>query len=578
MRNLIFEESCMEEISQVFNQLLNGSELAQLSVILLVVVVVAWITKLLKQPLIIWYLLAGVLVGPLAFGLVELSEDGHSFIELFSHLGIALLLFMVGVWLNINVIKEQGKTALGIWFIQIISSVLLWFLFSYFLWYEMITSLFIAIGLTFSSTIVIVKLLSDKEEDQTIYGKISIGVLIVQDLVVMLLLMLIALKWWGWSGGVMFIEWILLLVMVVVFAKYALPKLVKRLAQSQEFLLLIGIAWCLILGTLFQLVWFSFEIWCLLAGMSFATSPYRMQIMAKLKPLRDFFLVLFFIALWLELSRDGMSDHIPLLIWSLCMVLLIKPTVIYLTSIWFGYTHQVAFKSWISLGQISEFWFIILGMGMGLGYVQDESLMSVMVLVGLITIGVSSYLTMRNNKLYAKVQTLLWHDNTGSTEELLGHDLDEVEVILFGFGRIWSQLAKKFNKKNISHVVIDHNPELAKHLEDRRGAYIFADASSVDIYRHMFHPSLKMVVSTIRDLEDDLLVIQEVQGYNSDIIIVVVSNHKEHALQLYAAGADYVIMPDALWAKHTTNLIDEVGFDIEKFLKEKLSHLDELHG
>lgn len=172
--------------------------------------------------------------------------------------------------------------------------------------------------------------------------------------------------------------------------------------------------------------------------------------------------------------------------------------------------------------------------------------MSVMVLVGIITIALSSYLTMHNNALYAKSQKYLGRESTASTEELSTHELDDVEVILFGYGRIGSKLAEKFATDGVSHVIIDHDPELTKHLESRSGAYIFADASSVDVYRHMLHPGLRMVVSTIRDLEDDLLVIQEMQRYNPDIIIVVVSNYAEHALSLYAAGADYVIMPDAL--------------------------------
>lgn len=253
-----------------------------------------------------------------------------------------------------------------------------------------------------------------------------------------------------------------------------------------------------------------------------------------------------------------------------------KPAIIYLASIRFGFTHQVSFKSWLSLGQISEFGFIILGIGLMQWYVTDESLMSIMVLVGLITIAISSYLTMHNNELYAKVQNFFGKEKIQSTEEMLTHALDQVEIILFGYGRMGSQLAHSFQSKWISHVVIDHNPELIEELEQRSWAYVFADASSVDVYKHMFHPSLKMVVSTIRDLEDDLLIIQEVNEFNPDVIIVVVTNHAEYALELYEAGADYVIMPDTLSANHTTALLENIWYDVDKFLEEKLEHLGEL--
>ena|GEM_PF-1791205 len=153
---------------------------------------------------------------------------------------------------------------------------------------------------------------------------------------------------------------------------------------------------------------------------------------------------------------------------------------------------------------------------------------------------------MHNNGLYIFAQKYLGKETVKSAEELSTHELDEVEIILFGFGRIGGKLARSFNEKAIPHVVIDHNPELVDMLEERPGEYIFADATNVEVYRHMFNPSLKMVISTIRDLEDDLLIIQEILAYDPDIIIVMVSNYSDQAMALYEAGADYVIMPDAL--------------------------------
>lgn len=572
----------MSDVLNLLSNLVHTSDLAQLSAILGVVMIITALIKRLNQPLIIWYLIAGVVVGPLFLWLIDTSWGHSSFIELFSHLWISLLLFMVWVGLNLQEIKEQGKVALGVWMIQIITTVFFWYILAIWLWYDTSTSVFLAIWLTFSSTIVIVKLLTDKEENETVYGKISIWVLIVQDLVVMLVMMLIALQWWwswwahGSAGDVLFLEGFILIWIVILNAKFLLPKVVKRLASEQEFLVLVGIWYCLILWTLFQLVWFSFETWCLLAGMSFATSPFRMQLTSKLVPLRDFFLVLFFIALGLNLSRNGIDQHIPLLIWSLILVMIWKPLVLYLACTLFWYTHQVSFKTASSLWQISEFWFIILTIWVSLWYISDPSLMSVMVLVWLISIWVSSYLTLNNNRLFQRFKKYAWSDTTASTEEIWHDETERVEVILFWYGKIGSHIAGTFNKKKISHVVIDHNPELVQELEERPGEYIFADASNIDVYKHMFHEELKMVISTTRDLEDDLFIIQQVTRYNPDIIIIVVSNHQHHALSLYEAWADHVIMPDALWAKHATTIIERIWFDIDTFLEEKLGHMWEL--
>ncbi len=566
----------MQQIMDLLSQLVHSSDLAQLAMILLVVIIISGVVKRLKQPLIIWYLLAGIAVWPMLFGLAELSSDGHSFIELFSHLWISLLLFMVGLGLNINVIKEQGKVALGIWTIQILSSAAFGFLAWYFLGYDMMTSIYIGIWLTFSSTIVIVKLLSDKEEDETMYGRIAIGLLIVQDLVVMVLLMLLAIKSWGDWGGFMLLEWFMLLAIVILFSKFILPKLVVRLADNQEFLVLIGIWRCLILWTFFQLVGFSFEIWCLLAWMSFATSPFRMQISSKLKPLRDFFLVLFFIALWLQLSPNGLTDHLPLLIISIAFVLIWKPLIVFWASKLFGFTNQISMKAWMAVGQISEFSFLILWIGIAVGHVTDPSLISLMVLIGLVTIAVSSYSTMHNNWMYEHRKRYLGKNSVESDEELEDGELEKVEVILFGYGRIWARLWRTFDTEAISHVIIDHNPLLTQTLEESPTPYIFADATNTEVYRHMFHPELKMVVSTIRDVEDDLLIIDEIQRYNKDIIIVVVSNRPENAMRLYTAWADYVIMPDYISAQHTSVLVEDIWFDVEKFVTEKLVHVEEL--
>ena len=555
--------------------LIHTSDLAQLSGILWVVMIITAIIKLCKQPLIIWYLIAGVIVGPLFLWLIDPTTwpHGHTFIQLFSHLGISLLLFMVWVGLNLDEIKEQGKTALGVGMIQILACVGVGYLMSIVLWYDISTSIFIAIWLTFSSTIVIVKLLTDKEENETTYGKNAIWVLIVQDLVVMLVMILIALMWnrvgVEWAGQVLFLEWFVLLCLVILSAKYLLPKIVKRLATEQEFLVLVGIGYCLILGTLFQLVGFSFETGCLLAGMSFATSPFRMQLTSKLTPLRDFFLVLFFIGMWLNLSRDGLDQHIPLLIGSLILVILIKPIIIYIASVSFWYTHQVSYKTASSLGQISEFGFIILAIGLSLWYVTDESLMSVMVLVWLISIAISSYLTMHNNEIYERIHAYLWADETFSTEEIGNEELERVEAILFGYGRMWTPIAALLDQQHISHVVIDHNPELIAELEERPGEYIFADASNVEVYKHMFHDELRYVISTTRDLEDDLFIIDQIQNYISSlthitphkntaphITIIVVSHDPHHAQLLRDAGADYVIMPDELGARSVGEIVE----------------------
>lgn len=561
-------------ILDIIKEFSHQTELTQMSVILTIVIVITGILKLLKQPIVIGYLLAGIVVGPFFLGLVE--HNDHSFIELFAHLGIALLLFIVGLWLNPKVIKEHGKTALGVGVIQIIGTLILGLILSLFLWFDWVSSLYIAAWLTFSSTIVIVKLLSDKEEQETLYGKISLGVLIVQDIVVMLLLMGISLSGnIGTDGLGTMLGWGLLLILwVVIVSKFLIPKMMTALAWMKEFLLLIGIGWCLLLWALFQYVGFSFEIGSLIAGMSFALSPYRREIANKLISLRDFFLVLFFIGIGMQLQFGAITEYIWVIIILTVFVLFVKPLLVWVMMKRYGFTNKTSLKSGMSLGQISEFSFLLIGIGISLGHIKDPSLMSVMMFVGLLTIMFSSYMTIYNAKIYQRWRKAFGEDPLDHVHEAREiYEMSSVDVLLFWYGRMWSHLAEVLEKNNLSYMVVDHNPEVITILKSKNIPHVFGDATNEDLYKEVLKHGVKMVISTVRDEDDDWLIISQTKQVNDKTIVIVVSNHIDEALELYDHGADYVVMPDYISAHHTWLMLEEIGFDIDQIINKKTDHI-----
>lgn len=563
------------------------NDLVRLAVELAIVVVVTGILRYIWQPLLIGYLFSGIIIWPFGLWLIQVG-DTSSFVKLFSELGIALLLFTVGLWLNPKVIKEHGKTSLGIGIAQIAGTTAIGFLRVWIGWFSLQEALYLSVAFTFSSTIVVIKLLSDKWESDTVYGKLATGILIIQDLVVMLLLMFLSIGGAGWhaaghgadhSAGFMLSAGIALVVTVIVMSRYGLPVIMRKIAWNEEFILLIGMTRCLLLGALFQLSGFSFEIWCLLAGMSFAASPFRIEITNRLKSLRDFFVVLFFLNIGMQLSFSSVMMHIRAASGFVVFVIVVKTLIVYYAAKIHGFTVKTSLKTALSLSQISEFSFLLVSIGIAGGQISDPGLLSVVMFVWLITICFSSYVTLANNKVYLRLIKKFpkLFRSAGDQEDLM-QDMPEenVDVVLFWYGRIGSEIAEFLTKNNISFVVVDHNPNLLKPLKIKWIPYIFADAWNHEMYQEVFRRNVKMVISTIKDFDDDYALIHSVKRIQESMIIAVVATHSDEALDLYHAGADYVIMPDELSAHHTSSLIERLGFDIVKFVEHKVNHMQNL--
>ena len=544
----------------------------ELSIIIGITVLIAGIMKLLKQPLIIGYILTGIIVSPYFLNIVRSTET----ITVFSQIGVALLLFIVGLSLSPRVIKEVGKVSLVTGIGQIIFTSLIGFFISRLLGFSVIVSAYIAIALTFSSTIIIMKLLSDKKDLEKLYGKISIGFLLIQDIFVIILLMIIS----SFSGRLdmtnlnleTILGGILLIGALILISIYILPILSKFFAKSQEFLFLFSVGWGLCLAALFYYIGFSIEIGALIAGVTLSMSPYHYEISSKMRPLRDFFIILFFILLGSQMVFGNISQFIiPAIIFSL-FILIGNPLIVMILMGLLGYKKKTSFQAGLTVAQISEFSLILVALGVKVGHLTNE-ILSFVTIIGLITISGSTYFILYSDKIYQPLSRYLSLFERKKIRNEEQDKLGNYDIILFGCNRVGYDFLKIFKKMRKKFLVIDYNPEIISELTKKKINCRYGDVDDSEFLDELNVNKVKMAVSTIPDFETNLLLIDKIRQSNKKTIIIVVSHNIDEADILYNKGATYVIMPHFLGGEYASIMISEHKLNLNKFLKERKKHI-----
>ena len=546
----------------------------ELSIIIVIATIIAGIMRLFKQPLVISYIITGVLAGPALLNIISTEET----FGIFADIGIALLLFTVGLNLNPKIIKEVGMVSLITGIGQVVFTSVVGFFIASALGFSTITSIYIAVALTFSSTIIITKLLSDKGDMNSLYGKISIGFLLVQDIVVIFILMVASSITDEFSLAsilsAVVIKGLGFFLIVFVASFYLLPGLIKYVAKSQEFLLLFALGWCLALAGSAYYLGFSIEIGALLAGVTLAISPFRYEISSKMVPLRDFFLVLFFIILGSQIALENIGQFIvPILIFSV-FILIGNPIIVMIIMGLLGYTKRNSFLAGLTVAQISEFSLIFVALGVSLGHVTQEVL-SFITAIGLITIAGSTYLILYSDKIYNALSGYLniFEKKGKRVDENERHKKGSYDIMLFGYDKMGSDILNTLEKLNESYLIVDYNPETIQRLL-KKGMYCkYGDVGDCELLSELNLESIKMAVSTIPKLETNLLLINKIRESNKNAIITVVSYNLDETMRLYNAGATYVLMPHLLGGYHISSMIKKYGLNPEKFLKEKEEHL-----
>lgn len=546
----------------------------QIGVMFIIATIGAYLSKLLKQPLIPAYILTGIIIGPI-LGYITNSE----IITTLSEIGIAFLLFIVGLDMDINRLKDIGLVAsIGTTMQVMLTFVFGFFIASLFL-FKNIEGAYLGLVVAFSSTMIVIKLLSDKKELDTLHGRLIIGFLLMQDiLAIVVLTFLTTLN--GFSAFILlysFLKGTAILAIAVICSKYLFPVLFKFAALSQELLFLLSIGVCFLFSLLFSYIGFSIAIGAFVAGITLANLPYNLEIVSRIRSLRDFFATLFFVSLGLELTIAGIGDLIlPLIAFTLAVVIF-KPFIILAICSFFDYVKKTSFLTSISLAQISEFSLIIVAQGLLLGHISQK-VFTLTILLAILTIALTSYLIKFDNAIYGFFGRRLKMFDMVKTAEQLHYmpDSKEYDVILAGYDRIGFSVLKKLQDMKKKLIVIDFNPEIIRKLVKRKIPCLYGDVGDVDIMERLDLKKAELLISTIPDKKDNELLIKIIRKANKKAAIFVTANRVEDALELYNMGADYVVLPHFLGGDHVSLMLDNFSVDIGKIVKNKFAHIEEL--
>jgi len=534
--------------------------------------IVSFIAKALKQPIIIGYIIAGVIISPFLIKFGASTEV----IDVFSQLGIAFLLFIVGLHLNPKVIKDIGTASLLVGLGQIILTFGLGFLVAWqLLGMSVVASSYVGIALAFSSTIIIMKLLSDKQNLDTLYGKISIGVLIIQDLVAIAALLFISSlsnNGSGWQGEAIktLVGGAGLILVLFLLGYFVLPRLTKSIAKSQELLFLFSICWCFLVAALFSYFGLSIEIGALVAGVILSVTPYSTEISSKIRPLRDFFLIIFFIILGLNIQIDSIGSIILNAVILSAVVLVFKPIILMFLLKNFKYTKRTNFLVGTTLAQISEFSLIILGLGVATGHISAE-ILHTLILTMVITILISTYMIIYSKDFYPKMARFASiFEKKGVREKSSNKKYD---AILFGYNRIGFSILNALKSSRKKYLVVDFNPDTITTLNKFKIPCLYGDVDDPELIKDLPLDKIKLAVSTIPDYEANFLLVEDIRVVNPKAIIIVRAHTIEDALNLYKKGASYVLTPHFLGGEYISKMIKEIGVKEKNYEKEKEKHI-----
>ncbi len=506
------------------------------------------VATLLKQPLIIAFIAVGIIVGRL--GLIDPELELW---EVLATTGISLLLFVVGLRLDLDEIRRTGPVALSTGLGQIVFTSLIGYLIAISFGMGALESLYVAVALTFSSTIIIVKLLSDKREIDSLHGRIAVGFLIVQDIVVVLAM--IALSAFGAGTGeadplteglLVVARGILLLGVVIVLARYVLPHVFGTAARSQELLVLAAVAWAIILALAGDMLGFSKEVGAFLAGVSLASTPYRDAIGSRLANLRDFLLLFFFITLGAGLQLDMLGAQlVPAMVFSV-FVLIGNPLIVVIIMGIMGYRRRTGFLAGLTVAQISEFSLILGAMGLAIGHIDEETL-GLITLVGLITIGLSTYLILYSHPIYDRIGGLLrpFERETPFREQAAERwQPIAVDVIVFGLGRYGGRIAQVLQQRGLTVLGVDFDPEAVRRWSESSGVSAqYGDAEDPEFPASLPLHSARWVISSLPSVETNVALLRSLRDRGFTGFVWLTAHGNEDAEVLRHAGADLVLLP-----------------------------------
>jgi Kef-type K+ transport system membrane component KefB len=522
----------------------TGHDFTLVAAILAVAALAGLLANRLRQPLIVAFIGVGILVGPVGTGWVTDVDQ----IELLADLGIAVLLFLVGLRLDLHLIRTTGPVALATGLGQVVFTSAIGYGIAIALGMSPVTALYVAVALTFSSTIIIVKLLSDKREIDHLHGRIAVGFLIVQDLVVVLVMIVLVAFGQGTDNnvavdiGLVFVKGLGLLAGIAVLMRWVLPRVLHLAARSQELLVLFAVAWAVSVASVSAWLGFSTEVGAFLAGVALASTPYREAVGARLVSLRDFLLLFFFLSLGAQLEFvDAGTQLFQATVLSL-FVLIGNPLIVLVIMGVMGYPVRVSFLAGLTVAQISEFSLILAALGVALGHITSPTL-SLITVVGLITIGASTYLILNSYAIFARLEPWLSRLQRRNVRHQEADVPDEVDAVIYGLGRFGSHIARRLTDAGWKVLAVDYDPDIVTAWNRFGVPTVFGSAEDVDFLQSLPLSRARWVLSTIPLADANVALLHALQHHHYQGKIALTALTDRDANRLRDTDADVVLQP-----------------------------------
>lgn len=544
----------------------------QISLLLAITVTIAFSVRLLRQPLIIAYIFAGIICGPFVFNLLH---GDFAMYQTFAQFGVVLLLFIIGLNLNFQHLKSIGRVSLITGLGQVVFTAGVGIILLLAINTQFTTALYLALAITFSSTIIIMKLLSDKKDTDTVYGRHTIGLMLVQDVIAVVLVIALGLIKSDGSGLETLAQFIAKLlgatVALFLISRYLLPKILDAIADSTELLFIFTLTWCFSIASLLYLLGLSLEIGAIISGIALSSSPYQLEIGSRIKPLRDFFLVLFFIVLGSEMGLSTLNEiWLPVILLSL-FILIGNPLILYFLFRRLKFTRRNSFLAGLTAAQVSEFGFVLLFAGRQAGHLASTEV-AIFTGVAIATIFTSSYLITYNEQIY---RFLLPFFNLFGPDKFRQTELapEHYQAWVVGYHRIGIKVARALAAQSKKFAVIDFDPDSVPSLRRAGIPFYFGDVADVEFLENLPLASSQLIIMTIPAVDDQINLIEIVRKAKTPVLIIANAYHKTDAQALYAAGANFVMMPHLVGGEWIAKILSESKWE-EKTLIELKQQYD----
>lgn len=528
---------------------------SQLGILFLIVFVFSFLFYLLKQPIISAYLISGFLIAKL------IPFRFYEIFNIFSELGLIFLLFLVGLSLRLDFLKEIGKKALILGISQEIITIFIAYLFLQALGFSNQTALILAIAFSFSSTVIVMKIFYEKQVIDTFYGKLTVGFMIVQDIIAMILLALLPFLFlktsFNWLNFLISLVFIFLLFLI--FPRI-IRKIEHKIEASLEILFIFSLAFLFLIVGFLNYFNLPLEIGALIVGLLFSNTNFAREVLARLSPLRDFFLITFFATLGFYLSSAKFIFNWQTLVISL-FILIVNPLIVMIILNFLKVPWRANFIVSLTAGQISEFSFIFVNSAYKNNLIPSD-ILNLNSIVGLITIFVSSYLIYFGDILYQRLKPRQFKE---ISEKSLEKSSADYEVILFGCDRTGSIIKDTLQEKGINFLIVDYNPDIIAKLKKENLKVIYGDAGDIDLLYDIFTPQVKVIITTVPFKEPNLLIAKVARQKNPNVKLIGVYYHSDDKKKLLQAGFDYVFWPHQLGGMFLASVIKQFDFEISNY-------------